>query len=46
VAIAMRGHANRATLRLVTRNARVELALSLGIVLVASLLVAQVPGRV
>jgi copper transport protein len=46
VAVAARGRANRATLRLVTRNARVELALSLGIVLVASLLVAQVPGRV
>lgn len=46
VAIAARGRANRATLRLVTRNARAELALSLGIVLVASLLVSQVPGRV
>jgi copper transport protein len=43
-AIAVRGHANRA-LRLVSRNARLELALSLGIVLVASLLVSQVPGR-
>jgi len=46
VAIALRGHANRATMAIVTRNARVELALSLGIVLVASLLVSQVPGRV
>lgn len=46
VAIAARGRANRATLALVARNARVELALSLGIVVVASLLVAQVPGRV
>jgi copper transport protein len=46
VAVAARGRANRATLRMVTRNARVELALSLGIVLVASLLVAEVPGRV
>jgi copper transport protein len=45
-AIALRGHANRATLRLIARNARFELGLSLGIVLVASLLVAQVPGRV
>ena len=45
VAVAARGRANRATLRLVTRNARAELVLSLGIVLVASLLVAQVPGR-
>ena len=44
-AIAVRGRANRATLRLVSRNARLELALSLGIVLVASLLVSQVPGR-
>jgi hypothetical protein len=31
---------------MVSRNARAELALSLGIVLVASLLVAQVPGRI
>ncbi|HEY3020001.1 MAG TPA: CopD family protein, partial [Solirubrobacteraceae bacterium] len=44
-AIAVRGRANRATLRVVSRNARLELALSLGIVLVASLLVSQVPGR-
>lgn len=35
---------NAATLRLVRRNAGAELALSLAIVLVASLLVAQVPG--
>jgi copper transport protein len=46
VAVAARGRANRATLRMVSRNARAELALSLGIVLVASLLVAQVPGRI
>jgi|tagenome__1003787_1003787.scaffolds.fasta_scaffold20942696_3 copper transport protein len=45
-AIAIRGRANRATLRLVARNARVELGLSLAVVLVASLLVSQVPGRV
>ena len=45
-AIAIRGRANRATLRLVARNARVELGLSLGVVLVASLLVSQAPGRV
>jgi copper transport protein len=45
VAIDLRGRANRATLRLVARNAQAELALSLAIVVVASLLVAQVPGR-
>ena len=44
-AIALRGRANRATLRLVTRNAQAELALGLAIIVVASLLVAQVPGR-
>lgn len=38
------GRPNRPTLALVRRTAGAELALSLGIVLVASLLVAQVPG--
>lgn len=36
---------NEATLRMVKRNAQLELGLALGIVVVASLLVAQVPGR-
>jgi copper transport protein len=45
-AVATAGRANRATLRLVARNARIELGLSLAIVLAASLLVAEVPGRV
>lgn len=36
---------NRPTLRMVTRSAGLELALSVAIVVVASLLVAQVPGR-
>jgi copper transport protein len=37
---------NGATLRMVRRNAQLELLLSLAVVVVAALLVAQVPGRV
>src|SRR4051794_78469 len=36
---------NRPTLRMVRRNARIEFALALGIVVVASLLASQTPGR-
>jgi hypothetical protein len=43
--LALQNRANGATLRLVARNSRLELALTLGIVLAASLLVAEVPGR-
>jgi copper transport protein len=48
VVTALRGVArpNRPTLRMVRRTATVELVLSLAVVVVASLLVAQVPGRV